>query len=233
MQSERKEVHLEIMKPMKTMQINLNRSRAAHDLLKQIAVDMEIDIVLVAEPNIKMTIKEQWYSSIGHDAAIKVLNKDFKVTNSESREGYAWAEIGREVAIYSCYCSPNVSEQEFMKTLHSIQTSISRVQKTNKCVVGGDLNAKNGMWGSPKNDKKGETLVEWLASEHLHILNSGNAPTFVRGASSSHINVTFSSANVVDKINCWMVLVWKISRTTSTSSMKLQWADRRPIQEKV
>ncbi|KAH0811666.1 hypothetical protein GEV33_011125 [Tenebrio molitor] len=167
------------------LQVNLNRSRAAHELLKQTATEMNFDILLVAEPNVKLTEKEHWQTSRAQDAAIKVINKNVKVTNAGGGNGFAWIEFG--------------------KILHSIQINL-RGQTSRRFIVAGDLNTKSGMWGSPTDDRRGEILVEWLAGQDLHVLNTGGAPTFVRGASNSYIDVTFCSENLTSKIKEWTVL---------------------------
>jgi hypothetical protein len=106
------------------MQVNLNRSRAAHELFKQTATEMNVDILLVAEPNINLIEKEQWQTSRAQDAAIKVTNKNVKVTNAGGGTGFAWIEIGGEMVVYCCYCSPNVDEREFGRILHSIRMNL-------------------------------------------------------------------------------------------------------------
>jgi hypothetical protein len=130
----------------------------------------------VAEPNVNLTEKEQWQTSRAQDAAIKVTNKNVKVTNAGDGTGFAWIEIGGEMVVYCCYCSPNVDEREFRRILHSIQM-ILRGQTSRRFIVAGDLNAKSEMWGSPTDDRRGEILVEWLAGQDLHVLNTGSAPS--------------------------------------------------------
>jgi hypothetical protein len=46
-------------------------------------------------------------------------------------------------------------------------------------IIGCDANAHHVLWGSTGTNLWGVSLVEFLASSNLNILNHGNEPTFV------------------------------------------------------
>ena len=55
------------------------------------------------------------------------------------------------------------------------------VRKNKELVCGIDTNAHSHLWGSPKNNARGDMYELFLAGAHLNLLNIGNDPTFVRG----------------------------------------------------
>ena len=109
-----------------------------------------------------------------------------------------------DMVVYSCYISPSVGfrvDEEYMNKL-------SRdIRKHNKpVIVAGDFNAKSTEWGSLQNDRRGIIVAEWATQEGLKIENEGDKPTFVRGAQSSHIDLTFCKENGRVTIENWCVL---------------------------
>jgi hypothetical protein len=78
-------------------------------------------------------------------------------------------------------------------------------ESTLPVIVAGDFNAKSGFWGSKKEDARGVLLTDWMASLNLAVCNRGNKPTFVRGNSESHIDITFVSNSIVNSITNWRI----------------------------
>lgn len=60
-------------------------------------------------------------------------------------------------------------------------------------MIMGDVNSKAPEWGSPIWDKMEEYWTECLKELNLVVINTGNAPTFVRNQSTSYVDVTCSS----------------------------------------
>ncbi|KAG5878217.1 hypothetical protein JTB14_020794 [Gonioctena quinquepunctata] len=73
-----------------------------------------------------------------------------------------------------------------------------------EAIIAGVFNAKSPLWGSPKADQRGEHMAEWIASLRLSIHNDGT-PTFQRGASISHIDITLSTDRTASRIHNWKV----------------------------
>ena len=69
------------MTDIKVLQINLDRCRAAHALLEQTIKELEIDIVLMSEPNkaIATNKKLSWFLDDRIDAAVQIVNQSLKV----------------------------------------------------------------------------------------------------------------------------------------------------------
>jgi transcriptional regulatory protein LevR len=76
-------------KMIKLLQTNLNRSRAAHQLLHKTIQEEEIDVVTISEPNKLIATKERWYMDAEKDVAVKVVNKALKVTGYKPRRHFS------------------------------------------------------------------------------------------------------------------------------------------------
>lgn len=73
-------------------------------------------------------------------------------------------------------------------------------------MISGDFNTKSPLWGSPREDTKGKMLAEWVCSKNLVVANVGEAPTFERGNSRSHIDVTMTTELISNSIHDCIVL---------------------------
>ena len=74
-------------------------------------------------------------------------------------------------------------------------------------VIGLDSNAHCTAWGSPKDNKRGEILEEYLLQNEMTVLNRGDRPTFDNGTSQTHIDITVANKEAVDfNIEGWEVL---------------------------
>lgn len=71
--------------------------------------------------------------------------------------------------------------------------------------MAGDFNAKSYLWGSSIEDARGTLLADLTAALDMFACNAGASPTFVRGQSKSHIDVTFASSRIRGTVNNWMV----------------------------
>ena len=67
-------------------------------------------------------------------------------------------------------------------------------------IVGCDSNAHHTVWRSTNTNRKGEELLEYLASTDLEILNRGNEPTFCTVARRKVLDLTICSGQIVSKI---------------------------------
>ncbi|KAK9688606.1 Endonuclease-reverse transcriptase [Popillia japonica] len=81
------------------------------------------------------------------------------------------------------------------------------VKNTNlDTVIAGDFNSKSPLWGSPAADERGEYLMDWAAELRLSVANTGSTPTFERGDSKSHIDITWATKNMAYWIQNWEIL---------------------------
>ena len=187
-------------KMIKILTCNLGRSKAAHALIERTAAELQASIIICPEPNKKIVSNGNWFIDERKDTAIRVINKDIRVLNTIKGCGYVQIEL-LNIVIYGCYISPNIPLEDFATYLASLKNSISLQRK--KVILVGDFNAKSRLWGSHAEDRRGDMLIDWMASDQLLVINDGVHPTFVRGTSKSFIDLTITSPGV--KVSDWKV----------------------------
>lgn len=110
-----------------------------------------------------------------------------------------------EIAIASLYFEPEKPIEPYLEQLTQIKKEI----KTERWIVGGDINAKSLWWGSDVTDGKGEEFSAALDEMGFNILNRGKIPTFdtVRNGKRyrSYVDVTACTTNILDQVDNWKV----------------------------
>lgn len=121
------------------MQINLNRCRAAHDLLEQTVSEREIDIVIGQEPNKNRANK---YICDKNCDIFIVLGPNVNVINHGCDTGYVYVDL-EDFFVFSCYVSPNCTIQQFEDSLYNLERySRNYTIGSKNFIIGGDFNAK-------------------------------------------------------------------------------------------
>lgn len=190
------------MHKVKILQVNLNRCRAAHDLLDATVTTKHIDICVVSEPNHAIIKRGGWVSEEEEGAAIKIVNRNIGIQAQGGGKGFTWIRTG-EVVLYSCYMSPSKPLNEFVKFLSELEDNI-QTHKGKRIVVTGDFNSAGTEWGSKYTNARGKELSEWAARNELEIANDGQTPTFARRTQESFIDLTMRSETV--DMSDWQVL---------------------------
>lgn len=188
---------------MRILQTNLGRSPAAHDIAYAVARERNVDLVIIAEPNVKLAIDQGLWLDNRNNVAMLVINKHIGVSQVERGAGFVKVTFDGW-QLYGCYISPNIPLSDFKDYIDSIMTQIR--DGDTEAVFAGDLNAKSALWGSPFTNDRGHYVAEWVAELNLVILNTGTTPTFERGRSQSYIDVTGATANLAGKVKDWEVL---------------------------
>lgn len=172
-------------------------------MLNEVTARHKSDIVVTSEPNINLIKNYTNIKDKNLDTAIIMVNKNIGLKEHGSGNGYTWVELEENV-IYSCYFSPNTTLEEFVKKLTELGDSI-RTQ-TKPVTITGDFNSKAPAWGNKILDKRGEKMSEWLAEMDFTVINEGKIPTFVRGNSSSYLDLTIADSKQINTIAGWKVL---------------------------
>lgn len=188
---------------IRILQINIGVCKAAQDLAIATANDLEVDVLIISEQHRNSGEDRGWYPDTSSRAAIATISNIPVDRVGPPSPGFRWLETNG-YRIYSCYCSPNVSLNEFEAFLDGLETSIRGA--TCPVIVAGDLNAKSPEWGSPIEDRRGRILADLLASTGLSVCNQGNQPTFVRGTSKSHLDLTLVTQAAASNVTGWEVL---------------------------
>ena len=191
------------MVEVRITQGNMDRSKVASSLLRQIQAEREADLLLMSEqfdnPNV-----QTWIPDEAGTAAIWIANPGaVPVEKKGQGAGYVWIK-SRGVTYFSCYFTPNESRGAFRMKLGALEDEIRDC--TGYVVVGDDLNAKAAKWGEDT-DTRGKAVVEMAARVGLIMLNRGNVTTFRRpGYRQTIVDITLASEGVVRRIVHWRVL---------------------------
>ena len=190
---------------LKFAQLNVNRSKCAHDLLWTDSADC--DLILITEPNRALVREKKLISDTNNDVAVIIRNQSdiTAVIEVKASDGYVCVEFGA-YAVIVCYVSPNVPIEKLEHVLESMQRDLNRVKPL---VIAGDLNSKSPIWGSPIEDARGRLVADWLAQNGLLVANHGTEPTFVRRQCRSYLDVTLGNAKAIQKLSNWRVIAEK------------------------
>lgn len=201
------------------IQINLNNSPKALDMLRVTAAQKGATTAIISEPPRNIS-GGRWYAS--EDAKAAIIIYDGKVPARLAGRGNGWVAVWiGDTEYISCYFSPNKTTQEFMMYLADIERHIlarggagARRDPTGHKIMGGDLNAWSPEWGSNKEDARGRHLKRLMKELGLKACNVGNTPTFQKGGRSSRVDVTFATSDIHEQI--WSQ--WSVDDDTESLS---------------
>lgn len=196
------------VKGIGVIQVNLNNSRMAQQLLLQTMAERGSRIAVLSEYNRPMGDSDHWAESLDKKSAVFAPNSsDAVLTEQGAGVGFAWVWLG-EVLLYSCYCTPNCSIQEYDQFLGGLQLSIShQTRAPAHLVVAGDFNSHSPEWGSARLDTRGSLLSDFATSLGLSVCNVGTTPTFSRANATSVIDVTLER---FPSRGCHIVTDWSV-----------------------
>lgn len=186
-------------KELKIMQLNVNRCRAAHDMLYTDTMREGIDVILGQEPNKKLC--DKYLCDLDCDTFIYTSDK-INVVKRHIGKGFVSVEL-EKVIFLSVYFSPNKDETSFGNFLYDISLYLRSSCK--ETIIGGDFNAKMEIAGAKNQDRRGFLLEDWIASEGLIVINQGDQPTFECSRGSSIIDVTLATPKISNDIYGWYV----------------------------
>lgn len=83
-------------------------------------------------------------------------------------------------------------------------------------ILGLDANAHHILWGSKDINDRGASLIEFISTTNLEILNRGNTPTFFNKNRSEVIDITLASSEISNNI-----LNWEVSKEETLSDHRL------------
>ena len=85
--------------------------------------------------------------------------------------------------------------------------NVVRYSKTSNIpiIIGCDANSHHIIWGSSDTNSRGESLLEYICSANLEILNSGKEPTFITSNREEVLDITVCSMTFSENISNWHV----------------------------
>lgn len=155
--------------------------------------DLGVAVVLVSEQYRNKSEGTGWFSDARGRAVVFVTSNIAVDAVGPLDTNFRWIQING-IRIYSVYCSPNVTMDEYNYFLSRLEDIVR--EACGPVLVAGDFNAKLPEWGTPKTDLYGDALAELACSLDLHVCNQGDRPTFVRAASEFFIDVTLASRSL-------------------------------------
>ena len=93
-----------------------------------------------------------------------------------------------------------------LNSLEHISTFLSAEDKLRDCLINGDFNAHNTIWGSSHTNRQGRAVWEWAEQNNKVLLNDGSVTRVDQGTGvGTCIDLTFASPKFSANSN-WVVL---------------------------
>jgi hypothetical protein len=117
---------------------------------------------------------------------------------------YAYGGGNRELVVSSAYLPYDSDEPPPSKEVKDIIDYCYSRKK--QLIIRCDANAHHTLRGSTGVDPRGESLMEYLVSFNLNILNHGNEPTFVVSNKKEVIDLTLGTKEIANLVSNWHVI---------------------------
>lgn len=191
--------------PKKIIQVNLNRSCGAQDLLLQTMREQECSLACVSEPH-RVPNNPKWARSkepIPMAAVTWADDVSTSVSTLKAGDGYVVVAWGKLV-IASCYFSPNKSFSQFRAFLNKVGDAVHG-HLSGSLLILGDFNARSKVWDNTRSTKRGDIITTWAATLDLRLLNNNFEPTCVRPQGRSVVDLSWASPAALQMIEHWEV----------------------------
>lgn len=211
---------VEVQTEIDVKQINMHHARGATDLM--------VNSLHMAQTNKKHLIilaQEPYFINNEIQGFDKQLCTVFQFSNGNKVRSCIVASSNMSVTLLPQYCDgdtssvllntgPNGRNEEIVLCSAYLPYDAleSRPGKmvseiTNYCestgrplILGCDANAHHTLWGSSDINKRGEELIEFVATTNLEILNKGREPTFVTRNRSEVLDVTLATRDIIHRV---------------------------------
>lgn len=203
---------------IRILQANLQHCVGATAIILNRFCNENIDIVLVQEPWVNKGVKGLNHKSgkticdhsIDNPRAAILLSNSIKFTPMNHFISKDLVAIlihtpgeKEETVIASAYFPGDDTEEP---PPAMIQKLISFCQKQHlQFVIGCDANAHHSSWGSTDNNKRGESLFNYLSSNDICVLNEGREPTYSFNGREEVLDISFCSPETFPLIKNWHV----------------------------
>jgi ribonuclease HI len=107
-----------------------------------------------------------------------------------------------EMHLINIYIPPTKS---LSRTLGLLEVTI-RTDPSKLIILAGDLNARARIWGDIMTNARGDLVVDFIAANHLSIINEGELATYDSLTGSSNVDITISTTNARSFIKDWRIL---------------------------
>jgi len=200
------------MERNRLIQINVNHTPSAQDLLHQVMAERGVDIAVVTEPYRVPTDHTRWAADkkswrrwpLAPTVAITWRHTDTSLPCAfvEAGDGYVAVRWGKWLVV-GVYIPPRLNIRQYERRLDSLQGCINRHPWP--ALVAGDFNAHSTSWGSRVTNGKGRAVEEW-AQLGLILLNRGSVSTCVRPQGESIVDLTWAAPPAAARVTKWEVV---------------------------
>ena len=204
---------------IKIVQVNLQHNKAATAIMAKGLKDGKFDIAIIQEPYI---YKEAIRGLGGTNGIVYTGSSKDARTCVYIRNGMdAWPlqtynfrdltavkiHVGKRAEKRALIVTSAYLPYEERDPVHQKLRDLIEHSKTQnlELIIGCDANSHHTVWGSSNINKRGEKLLDYLASSSLQIMNTGNRPTFVNRRRGEVIDITLASNYASSNIINWRV----------------------------
>ncbi|XP_053985480.1 uncharacterized protein LOC128879931 [Hylaeus volcanicus] len=174
------------------IQVNLNHSTRAQDLLMQTVVEWGAGLAVVAEPY-RVPDHAYWMGDLLDSAAIVWSGRPGTppLALLERGKGFLAVDSGG-IAVVAIYAPPSWSFAIFKGYLSEVGRCISRCLPRPVLILG-DFNSKAQGCGSLATDARGHEVIDWAAGLELPLLNTDSVHMCVRKNGGSIGDLSWAS----------------------------------------
>ena len=145
-----------------------------------------------------------WFQDTRGDAALYVCEDElYDAKELSPGNGYVGVAIG-QLAIYSCYFSPNAPDALVELDMARLAKEVSRWKEP--IIVAGAFNSKARAWTAGPHDSRGNFLEELMAEYNFTAVNQPGVYTYEKEAAISVLDLRFASPEVIRGIVEWEAL---------------------------
>ncbi|XP_024874752.1 uncharacterized protein LOC112456449, partial [Temnothorax curvispinosus] len=176
-------------------QINLHHSKCASAVLARCAAVMHTKHLFL--------IQEPWLVK-GHIKGLGGCGKLFKADNAERPRACIVAK-GIDACLLPQFSDGDLVARNYPPQRNMIEIVAYAKKKGLELLLGCDANSHHLVWGSSNINPRGESLLDFIISTNLQILNRGKEPTFLDSRRQEVIDITLGTRGVVDLVAGWRV----------------------------
>jgi len=217
------------------IQVNLNHSKLAQDLLHKLIDDNNAGLAIITEPY-RVPINPCWFHSIESPPTVVILwcqtpHRFTPAQHIESGDGFViikWCGV----IIIAGYFSPNRPVSDFALYLDKLSSRTNEYKDTPLLIIG-DFNARHARWDSMGTKPRGKIFDTWIRERELYIINDVLIPTCINARGQSTIDLSLGNISSY-KLKC----KWTIGDLIPSSDhriINIKWGDTMPrlIQKRV
>ena len=217
-------------KGLALVQVNLQHCKAATDLLVQKILNHNSCLALISEPYYhrgKLPVLNSQGCTVLQGTHVGrprtcIVAKDVDIlllpgySSSDLTVGLLTLKMKNkriEMVVASAYFPGDASDLPPSREVEALTQWCRQMRLP--LLLGGDFNAKHLLWGSTHSERRGESIIDFLARNNLDIINRGNSPTFNNGRHQSVIDVTIASSAIST-----LVMEWRVTNELTMSDHK-------------